>query len=285
MFKEIAVEPAAVASSYRDFAYIIEKFGIPEGRLIAAFPRRWKRFVYSAAQERLRGMAELSRLEVRLRDLKDDAFYWRGRPGDGCDQDWLGSAIAEHAREPFDAIISAALTDAEIVVLASDLDGQHPCLQPNRQWHIDREAVQMALCCAPLLVTAKNVKLVDPHFDLGQARFRRPFAEFLKSIHPGTVVEIFRGDGQSEEHLTRRLAEALNGLKPEGVKVHLHLLPQDTMHNRYVLTAAGGLYFLTGLDDKGDGDLVTDEVGVLEDAVWRVQWDRYSGAKPIAVWP
>ncbi len=56
------------------------------------------------------------------------------------------------------------------------------------------------------------------------------------------------------------------------------------MHNRYVLTDAGSLYFLTGLDDKGNGERVTDDVGVLEHAVWEVQWGRFTGAEPITEW-
>lgn len=107
MFKEIAVEPAAVAVSDLQFRYIVEKFGIAEGRLIAAFPSKWKRFVYEAAQAKLRGTAELSKIEVRLRGLTDDFFYFQGRPGDGCSQNWLEAAMIEHERAPFDAIIAA----------------------------------------------------------------------------------------------------------------------------------------------------------------------------------
>ena len=149
MFKEIAVEPAAVAASDLQFRYIIEKFGVAEGRLIAAFPSKWKRFVYQAAQARLRGTAELSKIEVRLRGLTDDFFFFQGRPGDGCAQNWLAAAEAEHLRLPFDAIIAAQGEARGAVIPAHELDATHPCLQPNRQWHIERTAEAMTQCCAP----------------------------------------------------------------------------------------------------------------------------------------
>jgi hypothetical protein len=284
MFKEIAVEPAAVSTSYRDFAYITEKFGIAEGRLIAAFPNKWKRSVYQTAQAQLRGTKDLSKLEVRLKAMSEDVFYARGRPGEGCADDWLKAAVSEHARQPFDAIIANSPSDADVVIAAAELDGQHPCLQPNRQWHIERRADLMASCCAPLLASAKHIKLVDPHFDAGQPRFRRPFLEFLRHAKPGSRVDVFRGDGQDRTYIAQRMEQALQGTSlPPGLEVRLFLKPQGDMHNRYLLTAAGGVYFLTGLDDRGNDGIATDEVGVLETSVWAVQWARYCGTDPIVM--
>ena len=285
MFKEIAIEPAAVASSYMDFKNIIEKFGISEGRLIAAFPSNWKSQVYEAAKARLSGTTDLSRLEIRLGKLTKGSFYRRSRQGNGCSKDWLTAAIAEHARLPFDAIISAASSESPMVFAAGELDNKHHCLQPNRQWHIDRDATVMASCCAYLLSSARHIKLVDPHFDLNKARYRRPFAEFLKHVQPGATIDVFRGDNYGPASAAQHLTAVLNTIRPVGVQVRMFFQPQSPMHNRYVLTNAGGLYFQTGLDDKDHGDCVTDEVGLLEHDVWQVQWDRYEGIGPVAVWP
>ena len=112
MFKEIAIEPGAVAASDLQFRYIIEKFGVAEGRLIAAFPSKWKKFVYQAAQAKLRGTTELSKIEVRLRNLTDEIFYFRGRPGDGCAQNWLAAALTERGLK----IISGG-TDSHVMLV------------------------------------------------------------------------------------------------------------------------------------------------------------------------
>lgn len=284
MFKEIAVEPAAMAASDLQFRYIIEKFGVAEGRLIAAFPSKWKKFVYQAAQARLRGTTELSKIEVRLRALTDDLFYFQGRPGDGCAENWLAAAEIEHAREPFDAIIAAEGSARGAIVPAHELDASHPCLQPNRQWHIERTAEAMTHCCAPLLRTGSHIKLIDPHLDANNGRHRRPLVSFLKCIKTGSRVDIFCGDGKDQEHLCRGIERALEEADTDGVEVQLHLLPKATLHNRYVLTQGGGMYFSTGLDDHDNSENRTDEVGVLEPAIWSVQWEKYSGDKPVACW-
>ena len=96
MFKEIAVDPAAVAASYLQFNHIIDRFGIPEGRLIAAFPSKWKRLVYEAANSQLKGHLDLKRIEERLRNLPQSSLLSKERPGQGCDEDWVGAAIEEH---------------------------------------------------------------------------------------------------------------------------------------------------------------------------------------------
>jgi hypothetical protein len=276
MFKEIAVDPAAVATSYRDFSYIVEKFGISEGRLIAAFPSKWKRYVHAVAQRRLQPV-ELKRVVERLNLLAKDCFVSRGRPGDGCAADWLAAAVAEHKRQPFDAIIASASDPEGIAVLAHDLDATHPCLQPNRQWHIERTPEIMAMCCAPLLSSASHIKLIDPHFDANNGRHRRPLVAFLRCMKPGARVDVFCGDSKGQDHLSRGIERALEIARPEGVAIRLYLRPQATLHNRYVLTQGGGMFFSTGLDDHDDGEKRTDEVGVLESAIWSVLWEKYSG--------
>jgi hypothetical protein len=142
----------------------------------------------------------------------------------------------------------------------------------------------MASCCAPLLASAKHVKFIDPYFDAGHSRFRRPFHEFLKLVRPGVRVDLFRNDGQDTTFIADRIEAALQGVLHEGCEVRLFILPEAKMHNRYVLTEAGGVYFLTGLDDKGHDGVETDEVGLLDPNVWKVQWDRYSGDDPVAIW-
>lgn len=284
MFKEIAVDPAAVAASDLQFRYIIEKFGVAEGRLIAAFPSKWKKFVYQAAQARLRGTAELSKIEVRLRGLTDDFFYFQGRPGNGCAQDWLAAAEAEHQRVPFDAIIAAEGNARGVVVPAHELDATHPCLQPNRQWHIERTAEAMTQCCAPLLSAGSHIKLVDPYLDGNNDRYLRPLVAFLRCMKPGARVDVFCGDGKRHDHLCRGIERVLGIARPEGIEVRLYLRPQATLHNRYVLTQGGGMFFSTGLDDHNQGENRTDEVGVLESAIWALQWKKYSGDDPVACW-
>jgi hypothetical protein len=45
MIKEFALEPDAITTSYRDFCYFAEKFGVKNGRVISEFPRSWLRHI------------------------------------------------------------------------------------------------------------------------------------------------------------------------------------------------------------------------------------------------
>ena len=68
MLKEFALEPEAIATwaSFKDF---IDKFGVSKGRVIAAFPRKWRQAVLRAAQAKARDV-ERARIEEKLRRLE-----------------------------------------------------------------------------------------------------------------------------------------------------------------------------------------------------------------------
>lgn len=284
MFKEIAVDPVAVATSFRDLSYVVEKFGIPEGRLIARFPKHWRRLAYLAAEARHKGTVELSRIQERLRRIDDSAFISRNRPGEGCDADWLGAAIAEHGRLPFDGIIASAQRPEPFVVKLDELDGGHPVLAAARQKHVERRAAAMADVCGPILTHARHVKLVDPHFEANAPRFRNPFHAFLAKMPDGTLVDVFQGDSDDAPVAVGQIDRALRALDMRGCKVRLFLRPQAAMHNRFVLSNLGGVSFGTGLDEDFGGERVDDLVAILEQGPWRTEWNRYTGDDPVGAW-
>jgi hypothetical protein len=285
MFKEIAIDPDAASTSFKDFNYIIEMFGISEGRLIAAFPSKWKRLVHQAAERKLKGTLDLSKIQLRLSKLSDPSFIRKNRPGNGCDENWLQAALKEHERLPFDGIISTQNIIQPPVAAAEDLYGDHPLRAPNRQWHVLRRAKNMGECCAPVLCGSKHIKLIDPHFDAGTPRFQNPFVEFMKYINPGAIVDIFRGDVKVDaDTAVSRLNGALKGVKPIGVKVRLFLFDEASMHNRFVISEIGGLGFHTGLDEDWTTDLPEDLVHVLQEDIRIREWSKYKSDDPICIW-
>lgn len=277
MFKEIAVDPAAVAASYLQFNHIIDRFGIPEGRLIAAFPSKWKRLVYEAANIQLKGQLDLKRIEERLRKLPQTALLSRERPGEGCSHDWIRAAIEEHRRLPFDAVVAATEVSEPGFLQPADVSLEHPSFATNRQWHVKRDAVSMADCCGPFWSSALHIKLVDPHFDASSRRFKRPFVEFLRRVRPGTTVDIFRGDQIGVEQYAAGVQRALTEFEPVSIVLRLFVRPQDQMHNRFVLSSVGGVSFQIGLDDDATGERPDDIVTVLQDDIWSREWITYAG--------
>jgi hypothetical protein len=277
MFKEIAVDPAAVAASYLQFNHIIDRFGVPEGRLIAAFPSKWKRLVYDAANAKLRGHLDLKRIEERLRKLPSTAFLARERPGKGCAENWVQAAIDEHRRLPFEAVVAAAEVGEPGFLQPAEVSTEHPSFATNRQWHVKRDAVSMADCCGPLWLSSLHIKLIDPHFDAHARRFKRPFLEFMRRVRPGATVDIFRGDQIGSDQYVSGVQGALEVTKPTGVVLRLFLRPQDPMHNRFILSSAGGVSFHIGLDDDATGDRPEDIVTILQEDVCSREWNTYTG--------
>lgn len=277
MFKEIAVDPAAVAASYPQFNHIMDRFGVPEGRLIAAFPKDWKRLVYEAATTQLKGHLDLKKIEERLHKLPKTTLLRRSRPGQGCAENWIRAAVDEHRRLPFDAVVAAAEVGEPGFLQASDVSVDHPSFAANRQWHVRRDPVSMADCFGPLWTSSSHIKLVDPHFDAGARRFKRPFLEFMRRVEPGTTVDVFRGDRIDPEQYVAGVQRALEELAPGGVLVRLFVRPQDPMHNRFVMSSAGGVSFQIGLDDDATGERPEDIVTVLQGDVWHREWATYSG--------
>ncbi len=282
MIKEFALEPDVLATSFRDFSYFIEKFGVGQGRVISRFPKHWKRLVYEAAQASLRGTKELNRIEVRLRNITDDVLIASKRPnGDGA-QPWLTRAMSEHGRQPFDAIIAHENPTAHAEVLvAAELDDSDLRFQTTGQRHITRTAAEIVGCVELLLGASKTVKLIDPHFDPNKSRWRRMLGRVLTALasngQTGVVLEIHRANNALPGNLKHYFDSNIPGMRPAGITVQVFLHPETAMHNRFILTNVGGASYHTGLDDNEDGNSTpTDLVSLLAPAIFATEWANYS---------
>ena len=280
MFKEIAIDPAAVVTSAVQFNNIIDRFGISEGRLIAAFPSKWKKLVFDAAMAEHKHTAkhmDLKTIEDRLRRLPKSSFLSRERPGEGCASDWIPAAIEEHRRFPFDAVISSVLLGEEGFLLPTDVSNDHPIFKPNREWPVKRDANSMADCCSTLLGSSYHIKLVDYKFDAAKPRWKRPFQEYLRRIKPGTTVDIFRGDDVLTAHYVAGVKDALKDVPKIGSTLRLFTKPTRSMHRRFILNNTGGVSFDIGLDEDWGGEKTHDRVTVLQESTWLEEWERYAG--------
>lgn len=286
MIKEFALEPVVLAASFRDFTYFIEKFGIVHGRVISAFPRKWKKLVYEAAQANLRGSLELRRIEERLKNISDDVLMALGREGGDGTQPWLARAVVEHAHKPFAAIIASGNPDAHAdVLLAAELDETEVRFQASGQRHIARTATEIVDCVGLLLDVATTVKLIDPYFDPTKARWRRMLslvmARLARNGQAGVTLEIHRVDDALPANLKALFDPTIPKILPPDLTVEVFLHPEKAMHNRFVLTNIGGAAYKTGLDDNEDGNSTPEDVVVLLGRdVFNREWATFSGKSP-----
>jgi len=282
MIKEFALEPEALAS-WENFRYFIEKFGVPQGRLIAEFPGKWRKMVIEAAQ-RVAKPVEFARIVERLKQVGDHVLLSRGRPGGDGTRTWLERALTEHEREPFDGIIACANPNASPHVLVqSELDDQDQRFRVTRQIEVVRSAAALVACANFMLRHTATVKWVDYIIDLRKPRWRRPFQaalEVLRSHGRPVLFEVHRQFGNEVEktNLRHQFQEAILKYGVPNIAFALHLHPEQVMHDRFILTELGGLQIGHGLDDNEDGGSApTANVILLEHSMFQAQWGKYSG--------
>lgn len=282
MIYEFALEPTLL-NSWERFRYLTERFGVAQGRLISRYPKRWKAMVYEA----LGTCSELEkkRIEERLIRL-DDRMMSRSsewQPG----RDWLSNAEDEHIKRPFHAIVAGANPRAKPeVLLADQLDEKTPTWSVNREIVVARQAADLANALSPLLSLARDIIFVDPHFSPYNNRARSTLREFLvraRSRQSGVQLQrvefhtAFKDgvdfDGECQRQLPQRI--------PAGMTLRIVRLRErdggEGLHNRYILTDRGGVRLAWGLDEGAAAQ--TDDLSLLEDALFRSRWDQYCGAK------
>jgi len=284
MVHEYALEPALLGTWER-FRYLTEKFGMSQGRLISRYPRRWKALVYEA----IGACSELDRkrIEEKLARL-DDRMMTRVHAWDAA-RDWLSNAETEHAVRPFQCILAATNPRTNATVLVNDqLEEETPRWKVSRGLTVRREAPLLADAIAPVLRVARRIVFVDPHFDPYRAQARNTLAEYLaraKARDVSVPIEQIEfhtrfndGNVGFDAECTRRLPQRI----PNGMRVRFVRWRErnggEGLHNRYVLTERGGLSFAWGLDEGAASE--TDDLQLLDDAVYRTRWAQYCGENP-----
>lgn len=287
MFKEFAVDPATITGSYRDLVYVIEKFGMHQGRLISEFPGIWKKLVYEAAQKNHTGTKEITRITEYLKRIKSDRniFWSKARKGDYSGEKWIELAIQAHAEEPFDYILSNDELGGATIISLEHFDDFHECLASNRQWNIKRDPSSIAAAVAFHAMSGKLIKIIDPYFSLDSSRFQRPFKEILSHLNNKPEIQIYSSVKHPINIHNPGFKSILILAKSLGITLKFFELPLAIMHNRFFLTERGGLSFLTGLDDNIQGNGTThDDVTLLDQNLWNQHWNTYQPNLAISEW-
>ena len=283
MIKEFALDPVVPAQSSKDARYFLEALRIENGRVLARFPKAWKRMVYEAAEGFDHGEMELKRIVECLAGITDRSLFACGRPTGDMDTPWLDRAIAEHLRSPFSGIITTNVLAGNPFVLAADEADRSPIFRSTGQKEIVRTSEEIVGCVELLLKHAKTVKLVDPYFFKGGGkRWQRGFRKLIHILPHNALIEIHRDDDALPGNLCSWIDEPIRRMLTNGIMVRVFLHPKAKMHNRFILTEQGGAFYGAGLDDHEDGDdQVTsdDDVILLTEEKRMAKWKKYESAE------
>ena len=274
MIYEFAVDPEAV-NNWKDFRYVIEKFGVSNGRLISRFPKNWKRMVYEACEK----CNPIERKKIEEKLIKIDVLFLRNSRDYIPEYNWIGNAVKDHAKKPFKLIITNE-TNNEIreIVSVTDLTDDNIFFNVKREVIVKRKSSELTKYLNPLISLATEVFFVDPHFAPEASRYRKTFEAYLQCINLSkiTLVEFHLKEKSRFEFFENECMK-LSRIIPQGLKVKFvrwKKMPlRDGLHPRYIFTNIGGIRIEKGLDE-GDGDENTD-MSLLDNSLFEIRLAEY----------
>lgn len=291
MFREYAVDPSVIASSFEICRYLISQFGADKGRLISKFPKSWKREAIDAANELPDGLGK-ERVVEYLAGIGNEWLTLIGSnrayelPGDS----WLNNALAAHRKAPFHAVVCDRDDMPVRLINAGTCDERNPLFTSRINRPVNRTANDLSQAALLLLQNCRKLRLVDPHFDPNnRERWLSSLAAFLSLIPDISRVECeyhlqekvatpHKRGSPSTEELVRRL-EKLKGIIPAGGTLRIvrwkEITGGERLHGRYVLSDTAGLNYEGGLDVATDATQTTD-VSLLDRETHRQRWDAYN---------
>lgn len=292
MLHEFAVDPVAI-NNWQDFRYLIDQFGVENGKLISQFPRKWKRMVHEACS--VCSTIELHSIVERLKDI-DNLLVSRNREYVSV-KSWFENAEAQHSKNPFHAIISISNpSNNPSVLIANKIDKTNPLWKFPRERKVIRSAKQLANCASLLLRISKEIIFVDPHFDFVDRRTNGEIWRFYNTIvHLIELSMKNKKPTRMELHVRRKYEDGVDPAEvlkkwqnlckeklapriPQGATIKVYTWDQkdvgDKLHPRYILTERGGIRFEVGLDEGRKKDETTD-VSLLDHSLYEERWRDY----------
>ncbi|UCF89804.1 MAG: hypothetical protein JSW39_16015 [Desulfobacterales bacterium] len=313
MIYEFALEPALVARWHDRNRYLFfdEKFGLRARRVVAAYPRNWKRLVWEAFGKS--PAAGDQNAQMRMTELIQHLSQNSVRRPSTFPEipSWLARAEAEHSERPFRAIIatinprnrSFVITDRELV------ETGHALWNIPDGYPTPRNAAEIANAVLPLMQLCRHAVIIEPYFDPGKQRFRRTLAAILATcgknvcglktvqVELHTSIDRFFEDWERGEfrdlneetkvyqYYASECRSRIPSLVPKGVEFRVIVWKRRTdgekLHNRYLLTNIYGVIFGTGSDESENPDSKeSDDIVLLEEGQYLMRYKQYTGTPP-----
>jgi hypothetical protein len=313
MIYEFALEPELVARWHNrnEYLFFDEKFGLRARRLVAAYPRNWKRLVWEAFGKN--PLAGDQNAQMRMTEMIQ--YLWQNsirRPSTFPEiPSWLVRAEKEHLARPFRAIIATANPRGQSFVITDRelFESGHELWEIPDRYPTPRNAGDIARAVSPLMRLCRHAVIIDPYFDPGKQRFRRTLAAILQTcgenvfgndaiqVELHTSIDRIFEDWERDEfrdldeeskayqYLVSECQGRLSPLVPDGIKFKVIVWKQRTggekLHNRYLLTNLYGVIFGTGSDESENPDSKeSDDIVLLEEGQYLMRYRQYTGKSP-----
>lgn len=265
MLKEYAVNPTVMGKSLLQFTYLLDSLGFDRGRLISKIHSNWVEQVIEAADEANIGQRDIHIIIEKLQEANLKRTFFSQRTVYDAQKSWIDNALAHEPETPLQAILNdEGVSGQENVITMDDILAEHPLWKTTHNWKVPRSARELADAMKPLILAAKQIWIIDPHFTFqpGPNRSVETLIEILKDINnapkPPAQFQIhYRSHSKRRpmEMMRETVSKKLIGLIPRGMHLELYEWEldkySDAFHDRHLLSDFGGLSIGHGFDAVG----------------------------------
>lgn len=262
MIKEVAIDPELLRDPEKAIP-LAHQVGFHHARVLISLPEKVWGQLHRDSKARCAGL-KWRRTQAYLVALKKLHLGAIKRAGVGPrgDSEWVEFAATEHRREALHAILSGSGREgAPVVDYESIYDGDSP-------WHAEtsfevRSTKRSILRAVRLLLhRTEEVHIVDPYLD-GTGDYVEPLKAILQQmkVSGGTRLiwhaseRVYReagwGVAKWRENTEASLRYDLEDLLGSELTFGLVLHDPKMLHDRFLLTARGGISFGTGFAARG----------------------------------
>jgi len=259
MHAVFAVEPRSI-DNWKDFRYLIEKFGFHKGVLIARYPKKWMSLVLDACDANNIGDVERLKVVEKLRQAKEDRMLNTPFPFDGGE--WLENVNKPGVANIFDALV---LREDDANAHSYRLETMPEELFDNRrEMESLRDRESLATVASRLFVDAIELTLIDPYLKPSRActHLLNSFIESSfsngKGIKKLVIHMAFSKDESEPDEVIKNYKKYLGNKISDGLIIQVNRWRDTALefdfHARYLLTEKAGIRYDRGFIEPSDHD-------------------------------
>lgn len=254
------IEPAAI-DNWANMRYLIEKFGMSKGALIAQIPKKWPRLVIEACQSNPNvGDIEQARIEEKLRQAKDEKLFRPQHVPYEPERSWTENLLSEEIGSLLHGVITLNEASSQKCILVEELS--EDLFSSFGQVRVTQTAETLANVAAFVIGGAEEIILVDPYFEPARRCIKvlQSIVELactqsdkLRHVYIYSAASKYK---KSEQLFDQEYRSAIDRFNTKGITYHLVRVDDDAvkmdLHTRFLLTSRGGLNYDRGFQEPED---------------------------------
>ncbi|MBW6474478.1 MAG: hypothetical protein K0B14_15230 [Anaerolineaceae bacterium] len=283
MLREYAVEPECL-KDWQNFRYLIENFGVSQGRLISRFPSSWMRMTYDACNGFT--FQQRKKLEYELERIKKSGMIKSQRDYDVAEP-WIRNALIQQERgKPFYAILTSSPFPLNCRVLVADqITAENPLWKVSRQDDCPRTPEALGNATEKFLQISDRIIFVDKMFAPLNSRWQKLLVHLIKLATVGRTnppefeyhTQFNSKENQSPQDFSDECFRSLSPLLYKDISLKVVRWDRhpdgNFFHARSILSDKGGIDIDWGLDVGKKGQ--TTRITLMDDDVWERNWNSF----------